>query len=115
MQYQAKNNTVRGIVQILMYSKPARYTHKWVRMKYTDPRHLSGPVIVVFRSQVPPTTSRHALGELDQRSHAEAMKSGGLLKYWFGMPDADGRNLATCTLTFFLRKCLRPIEWREGH
>ena len=52
--------------------------------------------IVVFRSQIPPSTNRIELGELDQRSHAEATKSGGLLKYWFGMPDADGRNLATC-------------------
>ena len=52
--------------------------------------------IVVFRSQVPPTTDRTHLGELDQVSHAEATKSGGLLKYWFGLPDGNGRNLATC-------------------
>ena len=52
--------------------------------------------IVVFRSQLPPTTDRQALGEMDRISHAEATKSGGLLKYWFGTPDADGRNLATC-------------------
>ena len=53
--------------------------------------------IVVFRSQLPPTTDRIHLGRLDQKSHAEATKSGGLLKYWFGLPDASGRNLATCT------------------
>lgn len=53
--------------------------------------------IVVFRSQVPPTTNRTHLGALDQNSHAEATKSGGLLKYWFGVPDENGRNLATCT------------------
>lgn len=53
--------------------------------------------IVVFRSQVPPTTDRTHLGALDQRSHMEATKSGGLLKYWFGLPDGNGRNLATCT------------------
>ena len=52
--------------------------------------------IVVFRSQVAPTTDRTHLGELDQKSHAEATKSGGLLKYWFGLPDQNGRNLATC-------------------
>ena len=52
--------------------------------------------IVVFRSQVPPTTDRTALGALDQKSHVEATKSGGLLKYWFGLPDENGRNLATC-------------------
>ncbi|KAI4105597.1 MAG: hypothetical protein L6R37_002675 [Teloschistes peruensis] len=52
--------------------------------------------IVVFRSQVPPTTDRSHLGALDKRAHAEAMQTNGLLKYWFGVPDHDGRNLATC-------------------
>ena len=52
--------------------------------------------IVVFRSRVLPSTDRSELGGLDQRSHAEAMKSGGLLKYWFGVPDSNFRNLATC-------------------
>ena len=52
--------------------------------------------IVVFRSQVPPTTNRVELGELDEKAHAEATQSGGLLKYWFGKPDENGRNLATC-------------------
>ncbi|KAH8789298.1 hypothetical protein BGZ57DRAFT_755024 [Hyaloscypha finlandica] len=52
--------------------------------------------IVVFRSQIPPTTAYTDLGVLDQPAHAEAMKSGGFLKYWFGKPDQNGRNLATC-------------------
>jgi hypothetical protein len=52
--------------------------------------------IVVFRSQIPPSTDRPHLGALDELSHAEAMESGGLLKYWFGIPDHTGRNLATC-------------------
>ena len=52
--------------------------------------------IVVFRSQVPSTTNRVELGELDEKAHAEATQSGGLLKYWFGKPDENGRNLATC-------------------
>ena len=52
--------------------------------------------IVVFRSQIPPTSSRTRLAELDEESHLEAMESGGLLKYWFGEPDVTGRNLATC-------------------
>ncbi|KAL8929876.1 MAG: hypothetical protein Q9208_001020 [Pyrenodesmia sp. 3 TL-2023] len=54
--------------------------------------------IVVFRSQVPPSTDRSHLAALDRAAHMEAMKSGGLLKYWFGLPDSDGRNLATCKL-----------------
>jgi hypothetical protein len=36
--------------------------------------------IVVFRSQIPPTTVYADLGALDQPAHAEAMKSGGFLK-----------------------------------
>lgn len=52
--------------------------------------------IVVFRSRVRPTTDRTDLGLMDAKAHEEAMESGGLLKYWFGSPDANCRNLATC-------------------
>ncbi|KAH8894257.1 eukaryotic translation initiation factor 3 subunit-like protein [Thozetella sp. PMI_491] len=52
--------------------------------------------IVAFRSQIPPTTVYADLGVLDKAAHAEATASGGFLKYWFGEPDVDGRNLATC-------------------
>ncbi|KAI0139880.1 hypothetical protein F4776DRAFT_662019 [Hypoxylon sp. NC0597] len=52
--------------------------------------------IVAFRSQIPPTTVYEDLGALDKVAHAEAVASGGFLKYWFGHPDKDGRNLATC-------------------
>ena len=66
--------------------------HHWQRQHF---------YVVVFRSQVPPTTDRTHLGQLDQDSHIEATKSGGLLKYWFGLPDENGRNLATCTSAHF--------------
>ncbi|KAB5532534.1 hypothetical protein GE09DRAFT_973367 [Coniochaeta sp. 2T2.1] len=52
--------------------------------------------IVAFRSQIPPTTVYADLGVLDKAAHAEATASGGFLKYWFGEPDVEGRNLATC-------------------
>ncbi|ETS72985.1 hypothetical protein PFICI_15377 [Pestalotiopsis fici W106-1] len=52
--------------------------------------------IVAFRSQIPPTTVYAELGVLDKAAHAEATASGGFLKYWFGTPDQEGRNLATC-------------------
>ena len=39
---------------------------------------------------------REKLFVLDKNSHAEAVRSGGLLKYWYGEPDAEGANLATC-------------------
>lgn len=55
-----------------------------------------GFYIVVFRSRIPPTTAYSDLGVLDKAAHAEATKSGGFLKYWFGSPDQNGRNLATC-------------------
>ena len=66
---------------------PKQEDHQWPHQSF---------YIVVFRSRIPPTTSRLQLGELDERAHAEAMQSGGLLKYWFGVPDGEGRNLATC-------------------
>ncbi|KAI0018493.1 hypothetical protein F4780DRAFT_518461 [Xylariomycetidae sp. FL0641] len=52
--------------------------------------------IVAFRSQIPPTTVYAELGALDKAAHAEATASGGFLKYWFGTPDKEGSNLATC-------------------
>lgn len=39
-----------------------------------------GFYIVVFRSQIPPTTVYADLGVLDKAAHAEATKSGGFLK-----------------------------------
>ncbi|CAF9941239.1 hypothetical protein IMSHALPRED_002486 [Imshaugia aleurites] len=69
--------------------------------------------IVVFRSQVPPTTDRTHLGALDQKSHVEATKSGGLLKYWFGLPDENGRNVATCIWRNFADA--RPASVGPGH
>jgi hypothetical protein len=52
--------------------------------------------VVIFRSQLRKQADRGRLGELDQMSHQEACASGGLLHYWFGSPDAEMRNLATC-------------------
>jgi hypothetical protein len=60
--------------------------------------------IVVFRSRVRAVTNRVDLGLMDAKAHEEAMESGGLLKYWFGEPDANLRNLATC-------KCPRTPSW----
>ncbi|KAL8898236.1 MAG: hypothetical protein Q9207_006813 [Kuettlingeria erythrocarpa] len=69
--------------------------------------------VVVFRSQIPPSTDRSQLAELDKRAHMEAMRSGGLLKYWFGVPDGDGRNLATCI--WRQREDAAPGSSGEGH
>ncbi|KAM4055201.1 UPF0643 protein [Hirsutella rhossiliensis] len=52
--------------------------------------------IVAFLSQIKPSTEYSHLGALDKAAHAEAVASGGFLKYWFGSPDPELRNLATC-------------------
>lgn len=54
---------------------------------------------VAFRSVLSPTADYARLLELDEEAHVEATKSGGLLKYWFGEPDINRRNLATCEQT----------------
>nr|XP_036579014.1 UPF0643 protein [Colletotrichum truncatum]KAF6786445.1 UPF0643 protein [Colletotrichum truncatum] len=65
--------------------------------------------IVAFRSQIPPSTVYGDLGILDKAAHAEANQVGGFLKYWFGSPDAEGRNLATCVWRS------RPDASKAGH
>lgn len=60
--------------------------------------------VVTFKSVLKEHIDRDHLGLLDEKSHEEAVESGGLLKYWFGVPDAQRRNLATCEFdreTFF--------------
>jgi hypothetical protein len=54
--------------------------------------------VVSFRSQLKPDADPDKLFELDAFSHQEAMASGGLLKYWYGVKDQNRRNLATCML-----------------
>lgn len=51
--------------------------------------------VIVFRSRMPPGVYRPELGVLDKEAHREAVECGWLLKYWFGTPDQEGRNLAT--------------------
>ena len=52
--------------------------------------------VVEFRSRLKGQIDRDLLWRLDEMSHAEAAGSGGLLKYWYGDPDSERRNLATC-------------------
>lgn len=52
--------------------------------------------VVEFRSQLKPEIDNALLFKLDKESHREANISGGLLSYWYGEPDAERRNLATC-------------------
>jgi len=51
---------------------------------------------VVFTSTIRQSCNYPDLSALDKLSHAEAMASGGFLKYWFGTPNEERKNLATC-------------------
>lgn len=52
--------------------------------------------VVEFRSKLYQDIDRDLLFKLDKESHAEATQAGGLLKYWYGVPNHERRNLATC-------------------
>lgn len=61
--------------------------------------------VVVFRSVLQADADGDRLHLLDERSHAEAVSSGGLLKYWFGVKNGRRENLATCMLSRLLFLC----------
>ena len=52
--------------------------------------------VVEFRSKLKENIDNDRLYLLDKQSHMEATSSGGLLKYWYGFPDSERYNLATC-------------------
>lgn len=55
--------------------------------------------VVEFRSKLLPRIDNDLLFKLDKESHREATQSGGLLTYWYGKPNSNRRNLATCEYT----------------
>ncbi|KAJ9092393.1 hypothetical protein QFC21_006895 [Naganishia friedmannii] len=80
------------------------------------PLHLAGKYYgVLFRStrhsqHIASSTPSSLVGEkksnassslyaADREAHEEAVQSGGLLMYWYGEPDAQGNNVATCIWT----------------
>lgn len=53
--------------------------------------------IVAFRSRRREGSDSAPLYEADRLAHEEAVQNGGLLMYWYGVPDPKtGDNLATC-------------------
>ncbi|KAG8747133.1 hypothetical protein FRC10_002182 [Ceratobasidium sp. 414] len=53
--------------------------------------------VVAFRSRRKPGSDGAALYEADRLAHEEAVQNGGLIMYWYGVPDPEtGDNLATC-------------------
>ncbi|OAL35938.1 hypothetical protein AYO20_04844 [Fonsecaea nubica] len=68
-------------------SLAAKEGYRWTRQEF---------YVVEFRSRLKKNIDVDLLFKLDKESHIEATQSGGLLKYWYGVPDNDRRNLATC-------------------
>ncbi|TXT15588.1 hypothetical protein VHUM_00091 [Vanrija humicola] len=52
--------------------------------------------VVVFRSRRRPESESLSLYAADRAAHAEAVANGGLILYWYGVPDHTGLNMATC-------------------
>lgn len=69
--------------------------------------------VVEFRSILKLGIDRDLLFTLDKKSHEEATQSGGLLKYWYGEPDAERRNLATCEM-IMIHPLLENVLTRSG-
>jgi len=76
-----------------------RSTFNWDELRL--PAHTSGVFYgVVFRSLRRPGSESTDLYDADRLAHEEAVHSGGLLMYWYGVPDSvTGANLATCIWT----------------
>ena len=72
--------------------------YKWTRHEF---------YVVEFRSKLKKDIDAELLFRLDKESHIEATASGGLLKYWYGVPDENRRNLATC-------ECARAVGFETG-
>jgi hypothetical protein len=68
-------------------SLAAKEGYRWTRQEF---------YVVEFRSKLKKDIDVELLFKLDKESHIEATASGGLLKYWYGVPDENRRNLATC-------------------
>ncbi|KAG6862261.1 hypothetical protein C0995_002192 [Termitomyces sp. Mi166 len=52
---------------------------------------------VIFRSKRKSGSDGGALYDADKVAHEEAIRNGGLILYWYGIPDPiTGMNLATC-------------------
>ncbi|KAH9485371.1 UPF0643 protein PB2B2.08 [Psilocybe cubensis] len=52
---------------------------------------------VVFRSKRKPGRDDISLYDADKHAHEEAIRNGGLILYWYGVPnEVTGMNLATC-------------------
>jgi len=77
-------------LNVTLKSLAAKEGYRWTRHEF---------YVVEFRSKLKKDIDVDLLFRLDKESHIEATASGGLLKYWYGVPDENRRNLATCKFT----------------
>ncbi|KAJ9113979.1 hypothetical protein QFC22_005797 [Naganishia vaughanmartiniae] len=61
------------------------------------PQHI--PTAPPLFSHLDKPSAASALYAADREAHEEAVHSGGLLMYWYGEPDSQGNNVATCVWT----------------
>lgn len=76
------------------------FNYTTISLTATTPDHRY--YCVLFRStrrRTASSASIRALYAADRRAHEEAITSGGLLMYWYGVPNAAGENVATCAWT----------------
>jgi hypothetical protein len=71
-----------------------------ISLPATTPNHeYYGILFRSTRHRSAPSKSIRDLYAADRRAHEEAINSGGLLMYWYGIPNAAGENVATCVWT----------------
>ncbi|KAF5386238.1 hypothetical protein D9615_002524 [Tricholomella constricta] len=69
---------------------------------------------VVFRSKRKAGSDGGALYDADKLAHEEAIRNGGLILYWYGLPNQNtGMNLATCI--WQSRQHAVAANWRPHH
>ncbi|KAH0046404.1 hypothetical protein KCU78_g79, partial [Aureobasidium melanogenum] len=83
-EYKKSFNLAQVMETLKFLSREEGYT--WKKTEF---------YVVSFRSKLSSDADPEKLFQLDAYSHQEAMASGGLLKYWYGVKDQNRRNLAT--------------------
>ncbi|KAL0956593.1 hypothetical protein HGRIS_002729 [Hohenbuehelia grisea] len=77
-------------------SKPYAEAFNWSELVLEEDEERDW-YCVVFRSKRRPGSENAPLYEADRLAHEEAVQNGGLILYWYGIPNPEtGMNLATC-------------------
>ncbi|KAL5507104.1 hypothetical protein ACEPAH_6560 [Sanghuangporus vaninii] len=77
-------------------SRPYEQAFNWSELRLLEDEEREW-YCVAFRSRRRQGSNGDELYEADKKAHEEAVQNGGLLMYWYGVPDPiTGLNLATC-------------------